>query len=229
MRLNFKQKVLLSTGAITALGALGGLGAFAGFTAQTKNPGNVFADGTLVLGNTKTGGSACLSTGATGTSTDVNVNDTCSQLMNLIVKKPGDSSTQTLTVANDGTIAASTLKVFEAACTNADVSTETYHGTGNECTKVQLYIQQYSDAAFATPSACLYGGATGVTCDFSDTAKTLGAFNTSYNSSGSGLSIGALGAGATSYFKIGVQLPLSADNTYQGRQATFDLTWFAAQ
>jgi len=227
MELNFKQKVLLSTGVITALGALGGLGAFASFTAQTRNPGNVFSEGTLVLNNTKTGGTSCLSTG--GGNTDVNVNNVCDQLLSLTVKKPGDSGTATLAVANGGSIAASVFKVFGPTCTNSDALAESYHGTGNPCSQVQLYIQQYSDSLFATPSACLYGGASGVTCDFSDTAKTVSAFTTSYNTSSNGLSIGALAAGATAHFKIGVQLPSSADNTYQGRQATFDLTWFAQQ
>lgn len=224
---NFKRKVLLSTGVITSLAALGGIGAFASFTAQTRNPGNVFADGTLVLSNTKTGGSACLSTG--GGTTDVNVNNVCDQLVNLTVKKPGDSGTQTLTVANAGSIAASALKVFEAGCTDSDASAETYHGTGNVCGQLQLYIQQYSDSAFATPSACLYGGATSVTCNFSDTTKTVGAFTTAYNTSTNGLTIGTLAAGASGYFKIGVQLPSTTDNTFQGRQATFDLTWYAVQ
>lgn len=228
MDLSFKQKVLLSTGVITAVGALGGLGAFASFTAQTRNPGNVFANGTLVLSNTKTGGTSCLSTG--GGTTDVNVNNVCDQLLNLTVRKPGDSGTATLTIKNEGSVAASALRVFEAACTNSDALAESFHGTGNPCSQVQLYIQQYSDALFATPSACLYGGATGVTCDFSDTTKTLSAFTGSYNTSSNGLAIGSgLAAGASDYFKIGVMLPSSSDNTYQGRQATFDLTWFAVQ
>jgi hypothetical protein len=181
-----------------------------------------------VLGNTKQGGSACLSTG--GGTTDVNVNNTCDQLLNLPVKKPGDSGSANLTIKNDGSVGATVLKVFEAACASSDAAGESYHGTGNPCSQVQLYIQQYSDSGFTTASACLYGAATSNTCNFSDATKTLGDFNTNYSTSTNGLAIGSgLAAGASNYFKVAVQLPSSADNTFQGRTATFDLTWFAQQ
>jgi predicted ribosomally synthesized peptide with SipW-like signal peptide len=221
-------KIVL-TGAVVvgALGAVGG-GTFATFNAQTKNPGNVFTDGSLVLSNTKQSGTACLSTA--GGTTDTNVNDNCSQLFNLTVKKPGDFGSANLTIKNEGSLAASALKVFSAACANADAGSETYHGTGTPCSKIQLYIQQYSDSGFTTPSTCVYGGGTASTCDFSDTTKTLATFQGSYNTSTNGLAIGSgLAAAASGYFKVAVQLPSSADNSYQGRQATIDFTWHAEQ
>jgi predicted ribosomally synthesized peptide with SipW-like signal peptide len=223
------KRIALSLLVVVAAAAAIGAGTFATFSAQTRNPGNVFASGTLVLSDTKSGGSACLSTG--GGTTDANVNNNCDQLLSLTVKKPGDSGSANLTVKNDGTVAASALRVFEAAaCADADAPTETYHGTGSPCGTVQLYVQQYSDAAFSTPSACLYGGGTANACDFSDAAKTLAAFRTSYSTSGNGLAIGSgLAAGSSVYLKVAVQLPSTADNTLQGRQATFDLTWFAQQ
>jgi len=227
MELNFKQKVLLSTGVITALGALGGLGAFASFTAQTGNQGNIFSNGTLVLSNTKQGGTPCLSTSAG--STNVNINNGCDQLLGLLVQKPGDSGTANITIKNEGSDAIGSLRVFESNCANSD-GTESYKGTGNPCSQVQLYIQQYSDASFGTASACLYGGASALTCNFSSTTSTLQAFTTAYNSTTNGLAIGSgLAAGASAYFKIGLQLPTSTDNTFQGRLATFDLSWFAQQ
>ena len=224
-----RTKIVLSVfvvlGALTVVGA----GTFATFNAQAGNPGNLFANGTLVLSNTKAGGTgACLSTG--GGTTDSNVNNSCEQLFNLSVKKPGDSGSANLTIKNEGSIAASALKVFSTACANADASAETYHGTGLPCSKIQLYIQRYSDSGFTTPSTCVYGGGTASTCDFSDTAKTLNAFQTAYNTSTSGLAIGSgLAVGSSGYFKVAVQLPSSADNTYQGRQATVDFTWYAEQ
>ncbi|MFM8304993.1 MAG: hypothetical protein ACKOA9_11980 [Actinomycetota bacterium] len=225
----------LGAAALALLGvvALTGVGTFATFNAQTKNPGNLFSDGTLVLSNTKDGGTACLSTG--GGTTDVNSNDTCDQLMNLTVRKPGDSSTTKLTIKNEGSLAASALKVFSAACTNADASGETYHGTGNPCSQIQLYLQlylqQYTDSSFSTPSACLYGGATVAnTCDFSDATKTLAAFQSAYGSAAGGLGIGSgLTTGASRYVKVGIMLPSASNNSFQGRQATFDLTWYAEQ
>jgi hypothetical protein len=226
------RKVLLSLGVLAVVGAFAGAGTFASFFAQTTNPGNVFATGTLVLSDSVDSGTACLSTN--GGTTDTNSNSTgCDESFSLTVQKPGDSSTTTLKIENTGSLAASVLKVFSSACTPGDAAGETYHGTGNPCGQVQLYVQQYSNAAFTTPSACLYGGFTGVTCDFSDTTKTLSAFATSHGSLVNGLSAGAMeAAGGTApvkWFRIGVKLPSTADNTYQGRSATIDLSWNAVQ
>ncbi|HEX8599452.1 MAG TPA: TasA family protein [Chloroflexia bacterium] len=222
------KKVLLTVMVLGMVSGVLGSGTFATFTAQTTNPNNTFQAGTLVLSNTKTGGTTCFSTG--GGNTDTNSNTNCDQLINATVRKPGDTASQTLTVKNEGSLAASALKLFSTACTNANSSGESYFGTGLACGKVQLYIQQYSDASFTTPSACLYGGATGATCDFSDATKTLSAFQGAYGSSGSGLTVGSgLAAGASVYVKIAVQLPTDANNSFQGRQATMDFNWYMSQ
>jgi predicted ribosomally synthesized peptide with SipW-like signal peptide len=222
------KKVLLTIMVVGMVSGVLGSGTFATFTAQTTNSNNTFAAGTLVLSDTKTGGTTCFSTG--GGNTDTNSNTACDQLINATVKKPGDTASQTLVVKNEGSLAGTALKLFSSACTNANSSGESYFGTGLACSKVQLYIQQYSDAGFTTPSACLYGGATGATCDFSDATKTLGAFQTAHASSGTGLSIGSgLTAGASVYVKVAVQLPSSADNSFQGRQATMDFNWYLSQ
>lgn len=223
-----RTKVLATLAIVSAAAAgLGGLGTFAGFTAQVSNADNVFSNGTIVLSSTKSGGSTCLSTA--GGTTDTNSNTSCEALFDATVQKPGDSATQTLTVKNEGSLAATAFKVYSAACTNAD-NAESYHGTGNPCSQVQLYVQQYSDAGFTTVSGCLYGGTTTAdTCDFSDGTKTLGAFQTAYSSSSAGLAIGSgLSAGGSAYFKVGVKLPSDTDNTYQGRKATTDISWYIA-
>lgn len=223
---NFK-KVLLSLIVIGLLASLATASTFASFTAQTDNPNNTFSTGTLVLSNTRTGGSTCYSTG--GGSTDSNSNSGCDTLITATVKKPGDSVTQTLKVQNSGSLDASTLKLFSSSCTDAN-NTESYHGTGSACSKVQLYVQQYSDAAFTTPSACLYGGAVVAnTCDFSDTTKTLGSFGSIYSSAGAAYGLGSLPAGNTVYIKIGMMLPSSSDNSFQGRKATIDFSWQIVQ
>ena len=225
--MNRKKKVLLSALVFGALGALAGA-TLADFTAQTKNPNNAFAAGTLVLSNTKQGGSTCLSTA--GGATDSNVNDNCDQLINLSVKSPGDSGTANLTLKNEGDISGATFKVFMAACTASSPVSESYHGSADPCGSIQIYVQQWSSSNFTSPSACVYGGAqVANTCDFSDATKTLSNFNTSYNSSSSGLSLSGLNAGASKYYTIGVKLPQSGGNNLQGRQATFDLTWFLSQ
>jgi hypothetical protein len=222
-----QRKVLASVLLALGLAAVLGFSSFATWNAETDNPNNIFSDGTLVLSNTKQGGSACLSTG--GGATDTNVNTAFDQLFNLTVKKPGDSGSANLTLKNVGSIDASTFKVFSPACTNANNS-ETYHGSGNPCSSIQLTLQRWTDNTFTTPSACLYGGATGATCNFSDTTKTLSAFATAYPSSASGLAIaGGLAANASAYVTVAVQLPSTADNTFQGRQASLNFDWYVAQ
>ena len=229
MKLSLQQKVLLSLGVVAGIGALAGAGTFATFTAQTTNDATTFANGTLVLSNTVGAGTACLSTA--GGTTDTNANGNCDAVYSLSVKAPGDSATANITLENMGSLAASALKVFSPSCTNSNASGESYNGTGLPCGIVQIYIQQYSDA-FTTPSACLYGGATGATCDFSDTSKTLSSFVTAHGSLGNGLSAGAMAANGgadTKWIRVGVKLPSSADNTYQGRAAALDLNWHITQ
>jgi len=230
MKLSLQKKVLLSLGVVAGIGVLAGAGTFATFTAQTTNPNNTFATGTLVLSNKVNAGSACLSTG--GGTTDVNANGACTTAFNLAVKAPGDSGTANITLQNVGSLAASALKVFSASCTDANAAGENYHGTGSPCGEVQLYIQQYSDA-FTTPSACLYGGAVVAnTCDFSDAGKTLTDFVTVYPDLANGLSAGSLAAAGgadTTWIKVGVKLPSGADNTYQGRSASMALNWHITQ
>jgi hypothetical protein len=230
MKLSLQKKVLLSLGVVAGIGALAGAGTFATFTAQTTNPGNTFADGTLVLSNTVNTGSACLSTG--GGNTDSNANGSCDVAFDVSVQEPGDSDTADITLQNVGSLAASVLSTF-GTCTDGNSAGETYHGTGNPCSELQFYVQQYSDSGRTTPSHCLYGGAVVAnTCDFSDATKTLRDFVTAYPDVNSGLGAGSLAAAGgadTTWITIGVKLPSTADNTYQGRAATLSLSWHITQ
>ena len=223
--MNLKQKVLMTLGTVGVAAAVAGGGSFASFNAQTTNP-NTFATGTLVMSNKVNTATACLSTAA-GVGITTNV-ATCDALFNLTVKKPGDSGTADLTIKNEGSVAASLLNTFTSGCTGADASGQTYHGTGDPCAAVQIYVQQWDSAAHTTPTACLYGGAAVTnTCDFSGASKTIADFATNYTSSSAGLTVtGGLAAGSSDFFTIGVKLPTSADNTYQGRQATVGLSWY---
>ena len=231
MKLSLNQKVLLSMGVVAAIGALAGAGTFAMFTAQTTNPDNVFANGTLVLSNTVDTGQACLSTG--GGNTDLNENDGCDTAFDLSVRAPGDSDTTNLTLKNEGTIDAAALKLYSGLCTDDDAEDEEFHGTGSPCGKVQLYVQQWSDDDFTVPLDCLYGGETVAnTCDFSNAAKTLATFVSDHTDLGEGLSAGpleALGGNDTARITIGVQLPSDANNTFQGRAASLSLNWHITQ
>ena len=223
-----RTRITITIITVAALMGFTAAASVATFTAETKNPTNKFATGTLVLSNTKTGGSgACLSTG--GGATDTNVNSACDTLFSLTVRKPGDAATANLTLLNAGSLAASALKVYSSACTDANATGESYNGTGSMCANVQLYIQQWTSNTFATPSTCIYGGGTASTCAYSS-SKTMGDFATNYGSSGSALTIGSgLASAASGYFTIAVQLPSTAGNNLQGRSAAEDFTWHLDQ
>jgi hypothetical protein len=219
--MSLKKKIWMTAG-IAAAAALTGGSTFASFTAQTSNPGNVLSTGSLVMSNQKDTATACLSTGS-GTDTSTNVNDSCDQLFNVVPAKPGDAPTTVhLTLKNEGTADASVLKAFSAGCADADAA-GTYHGTGNPCSVVELYIQE-TDSSF-TATSCAYGGGTATTCAF-DPTKTLSDYASTFTSSSNGLTLtGGLTHGASRYFVIGVQLP-DVGNSYQGRQATVGFSWF---
>src|SRR4051812_45323748 len=224
-----RTRIIITVVTLLSLCAYTVTATVASFSAETKNPTNKFATGTIVLSDTKQGGSACLSTG--GATTDTNVNSGCTTLLSLTGMKPGQSGTANVTLQNVGSLNASAFKLYTSACADADATGETYHGTGSMCAGVQLYIQQWSNSGFSTPSACIYGGATVAnTCDFSDTSKTISTFATAHSSLGTAQAIGSgLASGASAYFTVGLQLPTTADNTLQGRSATMDITFHLDQ
>lgn len=229
-----RKKILLSLGAVAVVGAVVGGGTYATFNAQTANPGNVWANGTLILSNKVGTGTTCLSTG-TGTNADTNVNASCDALFSgATLRKPNDSATVNVAVKNEGSLNASALKLHSGACTAGDTAGETYKGSGDPCDKVQLYVQKWTDATRTVPAACVYGSTQAVTtntCDFSATgaeAKTLGAF-ASANGTATPLNLGALNTGVTGYYTVGVKLPQTTSNSYQGRRASIDFTWTLEQ
>src|SRR4051794_25916425 len=66
-----RRKLILAIAMLVLVAGSFGAGTLATFNAQTNNAGNVFSHGTIVLSNTKQGGSACLSTGGGTTNTTV--------------------------------------------------------------------------------------------------------------------------------------------------------------
>jgi len=217
--------MLLSLLAVGALGSVISVGTFASFSATTSNAGNTFATGTLVLSDKVGTGSTCLSTN--GGSTDTNANGGCSAMFSLATKKPGDASTVNMTIKNEGSLTPSTFKIYRSsACAASDASGESFHGTGDPCGSVDLYVQETaSDFTTNVSNGCFYGGGSGGTnCSYSS-SKTLSDFSTNYTNNASGLSLGPITAGTTRYFVIGVQLESNAGNSMQGRTATFGFTW----
>jgi predicted ribosomally synthesized peptide with SipW-like signal peptide len=224
-------KLLIVVGLVAVVG--GSAGTFASFNAETTNAGNTFATGTLVLQN-DVASSSCLSTG--GGNTDTNTNSTnCGKVFDVDVQQPGDKSEVDLTLTNAGSLAASSLSVQAGTCVDSDAAAEGFHGTGNVCSALNLYIQEWDDAAHTTPTACWYG--TTSATDTCDTAFTTGATLAAFGTGTHDISVGPAATGFaasgdpgdTRYFTIGVQLPSTANNTYQGRQAVASLSWKEAQ
>jgi hypothetical protein len=221
-------KIVVSSCIVALATGFVALGSFATFNAGAANRGNAFGYGTLVLSDTPRTGVACLSTA--GGATDLNANPSCDRLLDLPVAKPGDSAVARLTLTNAGSIDASRLVLFAPRCAGTSAPAESYSGTADPCAALRFYVQRWTDASFSTPDACLYGGSSGAACTFGDGSETLSAFTADHPSSASGLAIaGGLSARASAYITVGVELPPSAGNEYQGRAAALDLDWFLAQ
>jgi predicted ribosomally synthesized peptide with SipW-like signal peptide len=228
----FPRWALAALAALLLAGA--GAGTFASFSASTTNSAT-FASGTLVLTDKVDAGATCYSSGTStsdvGTNTDSNDNANCSALFALTVKKPGDNATANLTLKNDGSIDATALKAFvNSACVSSNEPSETYHGSGDLCSALLLSIQDYgTDSTRATPAGCLYGGASGNTCDGSNPATTLAAFGAAYPDGNTTLPMGTMTAGTFRYLTIGLQFPSTATNDVQGLKTTFGLKWQIVQ
>lgn len=212
------------------LAGAAGAGTMASFSGTTDNAGGTFETGSLVLSNTVPATTACLSTDG---GMPLNSAD-CDTVFDLSVQQPGDTATGDGDVENVGSIDGSLKVHADGACVDGDAADTAYHGTANLCDELRLSVQQYADepsrtADDTTGGTCLYGGGMGgQTCDFGDGAKTLSAFATAYPDFTTTLPAGAMpasGTGSVRYLRISVHLDASADNDFQGRAASFGLTW----
>ncbi len=231
------KKLMVATMLLATVGTLAS-GTLATFTAQTANPNNTFSTGTLVLLDEINASTAtdCYSTGGPPpiSFTNGNVNSSCSaNNFTPTSLKPGDPPvTMKAMVKNAGSIAANTLGLFTTACTAADNPSESFHYSGGDpCAQIQIYIQEWTSSTYATAASCAYGTtASATTCNFQSTSPTLSTFTGGHNSSANALLLsGGLSSGSARYFTIALQLPQTANNQVQGRQANFDFTWYLSQ
>ncbi|MDX6425590.1 MAG: hypothetical protein QOD52_995, partial [Gaiellaceae bacterium] len=121
---------LMLLGAVTYFG---GGGTWASFSAETGNAGNSIASGTLTMSDTVT--SACLSATA---STNNNVNSACGAAVTFGNVAPGIAAkTAALTIANTGSIDASSFSIF-GSYVNATLSTAVSAGPATSLTVKNL-------------------------------------------------------------------------------------------
>ena len=143
------------------------------------------------------------------------------------------------------------------ACTDANTVTgPDYHGSGSLCSILQVKIEE-TDSAHTTVRACRFPAYATTTCASSGTlsgttplnaywgqpssvgaqpatALDLGTYNTgtstaTQNGNQAGTPAVSGSQANTRYFKVTLTFPSSADNSYQGRSASFALTFTAAQ
>jgi predicted ribosomally synthesized peptide with SipW-like signal peptide len=233
----FKQYLMLLTVVGLVAVAAGGSGTFASFNAEVVNPGNTFATGTLLLSDTVQTGTTCYSNEAAG-----NLNSNCDVLLNTGNLKTGTSESNYLTIKNEGTLTGTDVKLFvpqdqtgSVSCLNT--TTGTFPGTdalahtGDVCGNMLISVEEDATAG-GTATACVVGteiGGGNHACD--PTAGTsfatfYGAHNTATN--GLGLTGSTLAPNATHYYTVYMYLP-DENNTFQGRTATFDLSWHMDQ
>ncbi|MCU1373055.1 MAG: hypothetical protein JWO68_341, partial [Actinomycetia bacterium] len=115
------------------------------------------------------------------------------------------------------------------------------YGTGLPCTKIQMYVQEFTDAGFTTKTGkCVFPRKLGADCltNFSDATNTMGDFP-----AGLGAKVDLTDRSTTipvdgiRYFQVATKFPdggadgagNGADNAYQRRQANLTLRWLLTQ
>ena len=217
------KKALLTALVIGGLGSFTIAGTFAVLSSETSNGKATLASGTLTFGNKVGSASTCFSYG--GAASPGNVNAACTALFTSATQLyPNVESAATVQIVNNGSLDATALSVYMPTCTNGNTPGAPSPGAGNPCAAggLQMYVQETDSVGTATK--CWYPLVAAGACSwFGD---TLSLFVGNYATLTSALALGSGPVhGATRYFKLGVELPIGASNTLQGRSATFDLTW----
>ena len=198
---------------------------FAGFSAQIVNSNNTFSAGTMQLQETS-GAINCYSTGSGGGGTVGTNSATCATINKLVGTldqvPAGSPLTTTITMKNNGTIAATLESLGFGSCTAAAASdANLYVGsdTSGFCGKV--------DFSVGISGKCLYPANAAASCPATPTssgtlsgAATLGSIT---QASTPGMTV--LAAGATQAYTFTVMLDSSATNADQGLAATMPMTW----
>jgi hypothetical protein len=217
------NKMMVSVMVLASVGTLAS-GTLASFNATTTNANNTFQTGTIALSD-NVAAQTCLSYGTLNASnqfTNNNANGSCNSVAFAAAAKPGDpATTANFTLKNVGSLPGATLTVAGSACVTTN-NAESFHGAGDLCVQLVIAVQEM-DSAFATNKQCVYP-TTAVACPLTN---TISSFQTaSPVTAGFTAGLAASGsAGDTRYFQVLIQLPASSANAFQGRVATFSITW----
>jgi hypothetical protein len=220
------KKVLLSTLVVGGLSTFTIAGTFATLNSESSNRNSTISSGTLVLSDKVGAASTCFSYTSTTNS------GACSALVTTgSAQYPGGTAiTADVTITNGGSIAASNLALYMPACSKTTTTGATAGG-GNPCTVLAnglaMYVEE-TDSAFTTGTAvCKFPAASASPCSLMGGSFS---FMAGKSASTTAFSLAeGLTVGQTRYYIVALQLPTAADNTLQGEQANFDLTWLASQ
>ena len=217
--MNTSKKIMSSFIVVGLVSLFMGMGTFASFNAQTANPGNVLASGTMTMTNvagTAVAGSQCAASTAAGV---------CATLFSSAstALKPGDpDKSNTVTITYTGNLPTTSFGLYAANYQAKGAGSSSLCTAANPASKLNVQVTQGATIIFPTAGSG-YG--------------TLADFAATYSSSAAMLSLkgGTSGAGTAgvwnqndaSTFTILVNLDASADNAYQGCQSLADFVWFA--
>lgn len=243
-RTTLLKRVLLSLLVVGLLGTVTAKRVSAVFLTENVNTGNSVSTATFTFDTTVGNQAACSSEGLV-TDTPTNNQEVCAGNTGMLfsglpLRYPGDQTSVNVKVKNTGSVDAQDIQVGMDSCvpsTTPSVPLQGTEGTGNPCGSggLELYIQETDASGNNLTNGCLYPDphatpysppdmpGTGSTTDCTtiwtaDTLDNLANVISCWD-------LGRLAAGATRYFKIGVQFPANSDNTFQGTTATFDLNW----
>jgi predicted ribosomally synthesized peptide with SipW-like signal peptide len=233
-----KQYLMLLT-VIGLVSVAAGSGTFASFSAETTNPGNTFAAGTLFLHNTK-GATTCTSESATTGPFNVNPGDgtngdTCATLFTADLS--AGAATAHLALNNAGSIDTSDLKFKVGSCTFGDNFANTgSHATfvsPTDCSGMYLTIQE-TDNTYGVPGTdvyCAFGpSGTQPDCDAPDNTATLDDATGLTDLQTTGGIPATLTSNQTRYYVITIDPSgVGTGNALQNLSVSFDLTWHIDQ
>lgn len=192
----------LIAGAVgSVLLALSLTGTLSGFVASITNTTNTAGTGALVMQEKdSTGSITCLSTNGGSVSTNAATCSTINKFGGNLAMVPGTVVSTNITITNTGTAPANTFTLTPGAtCTQS--ANGAANGTATDlCAKLNVVITSGATTIYSGTAAALAGHA-----PFALAAPVA--------------------PGTTVPFTFAVTLASTADNTYQGLQASLPLTW----
>lgn len=185
--------------------------------AESQNPANTFAIGTLALSDKSPSGTTCIS--VPGPSGAPSVNSRCDAIFSLTKMAPGGSAGRgSVTIRNLGTVPVSQLLLWSDGCGTGDAAQVAAHGGGDLCPVVMMSIHD------DTHNACVFPGSAAGECPLVPQAGTVGAFAAAHGQ-GQGLALSPQGLGAGITYTFSLALDPAAGNSDQGRALFTSFYW----